>query len=162
MESVWHRAGRLRAEFQRRDSPSLRRRRWIAGLSAIGLADSGLVALHQMGALPLPDLPGRAFDSNAVTTSRPAYVFGVPDAALAAVAFSVSLVAASAGASRRAGRSRWWDRLLALNAAGVAAGALGYLADMLLVERRLCPYCLTSFAVSVACLPLALRELWAK
>lgn len=139
---------------------SLKRRRAIAGLSALALADAALVALNQMRALPrLPDPPLRIFDSNAVMRSRPAYIFGVPDAALATCNYAANLVFASAGGSARAGRSKLWSWALLANCLGGAIGAASYLADMLLRERRLCGYCLTAIGINFALLPLAWREL---
>jgi uncharacterized membrane protein len=153
------RAGRVRAELQRGASPSLRRRRRIALLSSLALADAALVALRQMGAVRhLPDLPGRAFDSDAVTGSAAAYVLGAPDAAVACGAFALNLVAASAGGSRRSGRRPRWSWLLLAAVAAESAGAVAYLGDMIFREKRACPYCLVSMALTWAMLPLAAAE----
>lgn len=140
-------------------TPSLRRRRSIAALSTVAIVDSALVTLSQMGAVRrLPDPPLKFFDSNAVTHSKPAYLFGLPDAALATCNYTLNLVLASAGGSRRAGRSRAWSALLLANCVGGAIGALGYLADMLFDQKRLCTYCLTAIGINFALVPLALSE----
>src|SRR5688572_20874539 len=108
------RADAVRAELQNGPSRSLKRRRRLALLSSVALADSALVALRQMGVVRhLPDPPGRLFDSDAVTGSRAAYVFGLPDAAIATTAYALNLVAASAARTRPGRRSVWSILLLA-------------------------------------------------
>jgi uncharacterized membrane protein len=142
-----------RAQLLRATGRSLRRRRWIARLSALALVDTALVALRQLGAIRhLPDLRLSWIDSNAVTTSVPAYLFGTPDAALAAGSYAFNLIAAGA-------KGKTWPLLLAANALGGAIGAAGYFWNMLTKRKRLCPYCLATIAVNFTLLPLAALEL---
>jgi uncharacterized membrane protein len=150
-----------RAQLLRSTSRSLRRRRWIARLSALALVDTALVALRQLGAIRhLPDLPLSWIDSNAVTTSLPAYLFGTPDAALAAGSYAFNLIAAGAGegGKRTSRASKMRSLLLAANALGGAIGAAGYLWNMLTKRKRLCPYCLATIALNFALLPIAALE----
>lgn len=153
------RPGRVRQALLFGHTPSLRRRRTIATLSALAMADAALVTLSQMGVVRrLPDPPLKIFDSHAVTTSKPAYLLGVPDAALATCNYALNLVLASAGGSRRGGRSRVWSSVLLASCVGGAIGAAGYLADMLFDQRRLCGYCLGAIGINFALLPLAWND----
>jgi len=159
LERLQRKAEAVRAALQRSTSRSMRRRRWIARISAVALADAVVVALRQLGAVSrLPDLPGRVFDANAVTTSRPAFLFGAPDATLMAGLYSINLIAAGAGGSRKAGRHKLWSVVLAGNAIGGAVGAAGYLWNMLARQKRLCVYCLVAISLNFALVPLAVAE----
>ncbi len=82
--------------------PPLRRRRAIAILAVVGLADAATVSLYQLGILRrLPDPP--AFASNELAASRDGYAFGVPDGPLAAGQLSGVLVLSAAGGAPRGG-----------------------------------------------------------
>lgn len=157
LDRLRSKAGVVQAELQNGSSRSLRRRRWVAFLSSAALVDSVVVALRQMGAVRhLPDPPLRVFDSDTVTTSRAAYIFGTPDAALAAGAYALNLVAASAGGTHRSGRHPLWSLALMLLVTGEAVGAAGYLREMVVRQRRVCPYCLAAIAISFVLLPLGM------
>ena len=151
--------GAIRRELREADSPSLRRRRWIAALSAVGVVDFAVISLYQLGVIRhLPDPPGRLFDSDKVNGSRKAYATGVPDGTLGLALYALTLVLTGAGGTSRTGRPAILD--LALGGA-VLAGAIGaahYLYDMVMRQERACPYCLAGAAVSFAMLPLAVRE----
>jgi uncharacterized membrane protein len=150
----------LLAVFCQTDERSLRRRRGIAGLCAVGLVDFGIICLHQLGVIRhLPDPPGRVFDSDEVTTSRRAFATGIADGALGALLSATMLVLAAAGGRRRTGRGRVFDWLLAGAAVAGAAGAVGGLRDMISKQHKACPYCLTGAAINLVVLPLALKEL---
>src|SRR5688572_20959833 len=111
-------------------------RRAIVLLSATGIGISIVVALRQLGVFRrLPDLPGKLFQANAITTSPAAYPLGVPDAIPAIALYATNIVAAS-------GSGRWRRRLLALTAIGGAGAAAGYLHEMVVRQRRVCVYCL--------------------
>lgn len=149
----------IRDELRSGHSPSLRRRRRIAALAALGLVDFAVISLYQIGAIRrLPDLPGRLVDSNQVNAAVEAYRMGAPDGPIAALLHAAEMVLASAGGSRRTGRHPAWDLLLAGAVAGGAAGALVYLRDMVFREAKACPYCLAGAAVSFAMVPLVIPE----
>jgi uncharacterized membrane protein len=151
-------------------SPSLRRRRWIGALSALGVTDFAIISLYQIGVLRrLPDLPGRVFDSNRVNASRHAYATGVPDGALGGMLYATTLALAAAGgdgstrpANRREGRHIGWDVLLAGATLAGSLAAARYLDDMVRRQQRACPYCLVGAAASFASLALAAGELHAR
>jgi len=149
-----------RAAWRQADEPSLRRRRWIAGLAAAGLVDFAIISLYQLGVIRhLPDPPGRVFESDKVNASPKAFATGVPDGTLGALLYAATMVLAAAGGTRKTGRSRIFDWLLAGAAIAGAAGALDYLRDMIFKQQRACPYCLTGAAINLAVVPLALKEL---
>jgi uncharacterized membrane protein len=126
----------------------------VIAVSAFGVVDSVVVALHQTGLVRrLPDPPLAIFDSNRVTRSPAAYPFGIPDATLAILQYGLNIVlAAAAHGSRR--RRTWLERLLRLNVAGGALGAAYYLYVMIRREKKLCVYCLGAIAASFALVPL--------
>jgi uncharacterized membrane protein len=159
LERLKSQARKRRTALLRSTSPSLRRRRWIARLSALALVDTALVALRQLGAIRhLPDVPGRLIDSNAVTTSLPAYLLGTPDAAVAAGSYAFNLIAAGAVRTSRTGRRALWPLLLVANTLGGAAGAAAYLWNMMIRRKRLCLYCIAAIAMNFTLLPLAALE----
>jgi hypothetical protein len=70
----------IRRELREGHSPSLRRRRRIGFLAALGAVDFAVISLYQIGAIRhLPEPPGHLFDSDKVNASRKAYALGVPD-----------------------------------------------------------------------------------
>lgn len=150
----------IRNELRLGSSPSLRRRRAIAALSAIGIVDFAVISLYQLGVIRhLPDPPGRIFDSDKVNGSRKAYLLGVPDGPLGALLYAATMTLAGAGGSRRTGRGRWLDWLLGGAALAGVAGAAQYLYDMIRNQERACPYCLTGAGLNGAIAALAWREL---
>jgi hypothetical protein len=103
----------IRAELRHGHSRSLRRRRWIGTLAAVGLVDFGIISLYQIGVIRhLPDLPGTFFDSDKVNASRKAYGMDLPDGTTGAGLYSLVLILASAGGTNRSGRPPMLDLLL--------------------------------------------------
>ena len=150
----------MRRALREGDEPSLWRRRALATLSAVGMADFAIISLYQLGAIRrLPDLPGRWMDSNRVNASRKAYRLGVPDGPLGALFYAAVVSLTAVGGTRRTVRPRALEWLLgALVVAGVVS-ALDYLRDMIFEEKRACPYCLVGAALNVAMVPHAWREI---
>jgi uncharacterized membrane protein len=150
----------IRHELRHGDSHSLRRRRRIAALAALGAVDFAIISLYQLGFIRhLPDPPGRIFDSDRVNSSRTAYALGVPDGPLGLGLYALTLILAGAGGTARSGRRRILDVLLGGAVAAGAVGASKYLWDMVRHQERACPYCLVGAAVNFAMVPLAIREL---
>ncbi len=146
--------GAIRSELRTRaPEPPLRRRRAIAILAVVGLADAAVVSLYQLGILRrLPDPP--AFASDEVAGSRDAYAFGVPDGALAAAQLSGVLVFSAAGGAPRGGRAPILDLLL--GAVSLAGAAIGSSKSARAVrEGRLCAWCLPLLAIQLGILALA-------
>lgn len=152
-------AAAIRTELRDGRSPSLKRRRRIGGLAALGLVDFGVISLYQMGAVrKLPDLKWKVFDSNKVNASEKAYELGLPDGTTGAAMYALLLMLASAGGSKKTGRSPVLD--VALGATVVAGGgaALQYLWNMARKQERACLYCIGGAALNFAMLPLAFPD----
>jgi len=134
-----------------------RTRRRIAALAGGLAAHFAILGMRQYGVIRhLPDPPIRGFDSNGVLTSRAAYPLGIPDSALAVTGLGAVIALATAGGS--SARPRWLDRLLGLGAAGGAAGAVYYLAQMV-AQKRACAYCIVSAAGMFAIAGMTARGL---
>ncbi len=132
---------------------SLSARRRIAALAAGVAANFALIGMRQYGVIRrLPDPPGRWFDSNAVLTSRAAYPFGVPDSALAVIGLGGIIGLATARGSKRTGRPKIFDKLLA-GAVGIGVAGTVYYLRELVRQRRLCAYCLASATGFFAMVP---------
>jgi hypothetical protein len=94
----------LSHELRNGTSPNLNRRRWIVGLSMVGVAMGGIVSLYQTGILRrLPDPPTKAFDSNRVDVSNYAYSrFDTPDGLMMLTSSALTAWLAGAGGQNRA------------------------------------------------------------
>ncbi len=144
--------------LRRGRSASLKRLRYIGALSALGVVDFAVISLYQMGLIRhLPDPPGRFFDSDTINASPEAYPFGIPDGTIGATVYASNLVLASTAA--REGRTRRTASLaLGLSVVVQAAGAVYYLYDMVVRQRKLCAYCLLGTLINFVMLPLSIRE----
>lgn len=150
---------KIRNELRDANSSSLKRRRKIGVLSAIGMVDFAVISLYQMGVIRhLPDPPSWVFDSDKVNASEKAYSMHLPDGTTGASMYAANLMLASFGGSARTGRGNWPTALLGLTVAASAVGALDYLRDMIFKEKRACPYCLLGAAVNLAMVPLVWKE----
>ena len=149
----------IRRELRDGRSPSLRRRRWIGTLAALGLADFAIISLYQIGVIRhLPDVPGKVFDSDKVNASHKAYAMGLPDGTTGAALYALILMLASAGGSRRTGRHPIFELVLGGAVVAGVAGALQYLHDMIRHQERACPYCIAGAALNFAMVPFVAKE----
>lgn len=145
------RTAAIRQELLTSRDANLQRRRKIMLLSALGVADFAFLSLYQAGAINrLPELPLKAFDSNKVNAAPDAYQMGVPDAAVSALIYAGNLVLASAGGTQVSGRKAWLDAALGATVAANAVGAVYYLADMTLKQKKVCPYCIAGAVINLA------------
>lgn len=156
----------VRTELTTGSGAALRARRTVAVIAAGLAVDFAIIGMRQYGVIRhLPDLPVRGFDSNAVTTSRAAYPFGIPDSALALVGLGGIIALATAKGSEATGRSAWFDVALGAATAIGAGGALYYL-NIMRRERALCAYCMIGsagmFTMAVIAVPRALRSLMSR
>lgn len=146
-------------ELRNGRSPSLRRRRAIGTLAAIGLADFAIISLYQIGVIRhLPDPPGKIFASDKVNGSHKAYAMGLPDGTTGAGLYALLLMLASAGGSERSGRPPVFDLLLGGAVAAGAVGAAQYLYDMVRKQERACPYCIVGAVLDFAMVPFVVPE----
>ena len=141
----------IREELLNGAGTDLDKRRQILSLSAIGLLDFAVISLYQSGVIKkLPDLPFPIFDSNKVNAASDAYQMGVPDGTLGAWAYAANMVLATAGGSDRSGRKPVFDTMLGAVVAANAAGAVYYLYNMVVHQKKICPYCVAGAAINLA------------
>ena len=142
------------------DDPDLRRRRWVLGLSLVGLAAGQVVSLFQMGVLKrLPDLPFRPFDATKVDAAPYAYSrLQTPDAALMMVSYAATAALAAAGEPDRAERNPALPIALAAKSGfdSVSAVKLGF--EEWRDTRALCGYCQAATVASILSFAIALPE----
>lgn len=118
----------------------------LIAASAASIVSLAPVALYQLGAVRhLPDPPFRLFDSDAITSSRMAHPFGVPDSLLGIASYGVTLALALAPAERSMLR-----RALAAKIAldGCLAGA--NTVRQMVSFRRICFWCMGTVLTSAA------------
>jgi uncharacterized membrane protein len=60
------------------------------------------------------------------------------------------MVLASAGGSKKTGRSPVFDVALGATVAGNAVGVVFYLFKMIFVQKKICMYCVTGAAINIA------------
>jgi uncharacterized membrane protein len=150
----------LRRELQDGDSPGLRRRRTIIGMSLVGMASMAVVTLFQTGVLRhLPDPPLRRFQSEKVNSSDTAYQYGVPDGTITLAGHATNIMLAAIGGDERA-RERPWIPLVSAGKAGaeamVAAKYLFY--EMPVVEKAWCGYCIVDALMHIGTFLFTLPE----
>lgn len=127
-------------------------RREIALLSAIGLLDFVPISLYQLGVIRhLPDLPAKIFDSDKVNASKEAQIVGLPDGTVSLLMYAANLVLTGAAIKKKK-RKNVFDYLLAANSLGQAAGGAFYLYNMIKVQKKICPYCVTGALLNFATL----------
>jgi uncharacterized membrane protein len=148
-----------REELLEKSSSGMRRRRWIIGLSMLGLGITAAASLIQTGILKkLPDPPIEGFDADKVMTSDEAYQFGIPDAAIALTGLAANVPIAAWGSAERA-REQPIIPLIATGKAAVEAAAAGwYLYQMPTKVKAWCGYCMISAAAYFSIFALTLPE----
>jgi uncharacterized membrane protein len=154
-------ARQLRKELQQGDSGDLQRRRWIIGLSLIGMASMAAVSLFQTGMVRhLPDPPLDSFNSDKVNSSRTAYQLGVPDGTVALAGLAANVPIAAFGGADRVQKQPWVPLVAAGKAAVEAAAAGWYFYQMPTREKAWCGYCITGALANFGILALTLPEAW--
>jgi uncharacterized membrane protein len=142
-----------------RSDASLLRRRKVVLISLTGLGNAGIMILHQTGILRrLPDLPLPGLDANAVTSSKKAFEFSMPDSPLAASLYSLIMVFATYGGNRQLKRARWVDGLLLGSVLVNAAAGIQYFLNMAFKQKKICLYCVTAALINVSMTPFAWKE----
>ena len=152
----------LQQRMQNSDSPEMRYRRAIVGVSLIGIGAMAIVSLLQTGIvrhLPDPPVDTPHFDSDKVNTTEEAFGYGMPDGPLTLAAHGTMLALAAAGPPERYQNRQWLPLLataLALPQAAIAAKYLFY--QMPKVDKAWCPYCVTDALVHFTILGLTVPE----
>lgn len=151
----------LSRELREGQSPELRNRRWIVGLSLTGVLMAQIVSLYQVGIVKhLPDPPLDVFDSDKVDASDYAYKrFLTADGFLMLVSYATTAALAGTGGEKR-GQTH---PLLSLAMGAKIALDMVSAAELAREEwngnKKLCPYCQTATLASLASLALAWPEL---
>lgn len=152
----------LGAQLRLSRIPDMGRRRWIVGLSTVGLAAGAIVGLYQMGILRrIPDLPFPIFDAARVDVSPYAYErLATPDGLLMAASYACTAILAGAG-----GRDRNRTSPLLPLALAAKTGYDAWLGSKLAREewaenKALCGYCQAATLASLASFALALPGAW--
>jgi uncharacterized membrane protein len=152
------RATELSRELRQDDTPELRRRRRIIGLSLIASASMGVIALYQTGILKhLPEPPLPLLNADRVDASAEAYEkFDTPDAALGLASFALTTVLASMGGKKR---PSWIVLALGGKLAFDALNALKLTIDQPVKHRAFCFWCLIAASATFASVPQVVPEL---
>ncbi|MFC7736448.1 vitamin K epoxide reductase family protein [Roseomonas sp. GCM10028921] len=150
----------LSRDLRRRTDPDLRRRRWLVGLSLLGVAIGQVVTLYQTGIIRrLPDPPLGPFDSERVNASDYAYKrLQVPDAVLMIATYAITAALAAAGGRNRAEEQPVLPVALAAKTFFDVGTNLKLAQEEWADNKALCAYCQTASLVSIASLALALPE----
>lgn len=151
----------LSRELRTARTPDLKRRRWIIGLSLVGVALGQIVTLYQTGIIRhLPDPPVGPFDSDKVDASDYAYKrLDLPDAAGMIITYGLTTALAAAGGKDRALMKPWLPLLMGAKLVGDIVTNLTLAREEWQDNKALCFYCQTASVVSVASLALAVPEL---
>lgn len=141
-------------------SPTMQRRRWIVGLSLVGVTLGQIVAAYQTGLIKrLPDPPVGPFDSGRVDASDYAYKrMQTPDALFMIVTYGITAALAGAGGRDRARTHPALPLALAGKAAYDAAVCVQLGVEEWRENKALCAYCQLATLVSFATLGLSLFE----
>jgi uncharacterized membrane protein len=138
-----------------------RRRRWIIGLSLLGIAAMSPVVLLQLHVVHhLPDPPWPRFNSDKANLSPYAYRFVIPDGVLVMGSMVGSVVLSLLGGRNRTRQHPWIPVTLAAKLGVDVFGAGSYFYLMASGQAPWCIYCITGAATLFASLPLALPEAW--
>ena len=150
----------LRQELQKGDTPDLRLRRAIIGLSLVGMASMAIVSLFQTGVIKhLPDPPLDRFDSDKVNSSETAYHWGVPDGTVSMASHAINVSIAATGGSDRSREQPWLPLVAAGKTAAEAAVAARYLFyEMPIVQKTWCGYCIVDALMHIGTFALTLPE----
>lgn len=151
-------AQQLSHELRETVSPDMRRRRWIVGLSMVGVAAGAIVGLYQMGVFRrIPDLPVAPFAASRVDVAPYAYKrLATPDGLLMLVSYGLTAILAGAG-----GRDRNREMPPLAIALAAKTGYDAWLGVKLAREewadtKALCGYCQAATIASLASFALAL------
>ena len=153
---------RLSYELRKGRSDDLQRRRWLVGLSFVGVGAGMIVSLYQMGILRrLPDLPSRYFNATKVDKSNYAYKrLQTPDALLMIASYAVTAILAGAGGKDRAHENPALPIAMAAKALYDLGVALKLGQEEWQENHALCGYCQAATVASLVSVGIAMPEAW--
>jgi len=150
----------LSQDLRLHTDPDMRRRRWLVGLSVVGVALGQIVTLFQTGIIRrLPDPPVGPFDSERVNASDYAYKrLQVPDAVLMMGTYALTAGLAAAGGQDRVRQAPLLPVAMAAKAAFDVATNLKLAQEEWADNKALCAYCQTASLISMVSLALTIPE----
>jgi uncharacterized membrane protein len=150
----------LSEQLRKESTPDLNRRRWIVGLSLVGIAVSKIVTLYQMGIVKkLPDPPISLFDSSKVDASDYAYKrLDTPDALMMLTNYGITAWLAGAGGKDRARQTPLLSIAMGTKVLMDTAGAIMLGWEEWKENKKLCFYCQIATLASATSLALAIPE----
>jgi uncharacterized membrane protein len=151
----------LSRELREGQSPDLTNRRWIVGLSLLGVAAGQVVSLYQTGIIKhLPDPPVSIFNSDKVDASDYAYKrIQTPDALMMVVTYGITAWLAGAGGKNRAQTQPWLPIATGVKALVDVGTAVQLGREEWQENKAFCAYCQAATVASVASLALAVPEM---
>ena len=152
--------GQLSRYLRTATDADLRRRRWVLGLSLLGVTMGQVVGAYQTGLLRhLPDPPLDVFDSDRVDASDYAYErLQTPDGVLMVLTYALTAWLAAAGGEDRPAHRPLLPIAMAAKTAADVATNYRLAGQEWSQNRALCAWCQTASAASTASLLLALPE----
>jgi uncharacterized membrane protein len=153
---------RLSYELRKGRTDDLQRRRWLVGLSFVGVGAGMIVSLYQMGIVRrLPDLPLRSFNATKVDKSNYAYKrLQTPDALLMIASYAVTAILAGAGGKDRARDNPALPIAMAAKALYDLGIALKLGQEEWRENHALCGYCQAATVASLVSVGIAMPEAW--
>lgn len=141
------------------DDAELTRRRWVVGLSMLGVAAGQVVSLYQTGIVKhLPDPPG-PFDSDRVDASEYAYKRAdSPDGLAMTVSYALTALLAGTGGPDRPRTHPLLPMVMAAKTLYDTGLAVELGREEWNDNKALCAYCQAATLASAASLALALPE----
>ncbi|MGI9089793.1 MAG: vitamin K epoxide reductase family protein [Gemmatimonadaceae bacterium] len=156
-------ASQLSRELRQGQSPDMTRRRWVIGLSFVGVAMGEIVSAYQTGIVKhLPDPSGKlgkVFNATQVDASDYGYQrFDSPDGIMMLALYSTTAWLAAAGGLNRAREKPAIPIAMGLKALYDAVTAVRLAREEWQDNKKLCEYCQVGTAVSLASAALAMPE----
>jgi uncharacterized membrane protein len=150
----------LSQELRTVTTPDLTRRRWIIGLSLLGVAIGKIVTLYQTGIIKhLPDPPLDVFDSDKVDASNYAYKrLDMPDAPGMIITYGLTTALAAAGGKSRVVTKPWLPLLMGAKILSDVFTNMKLAQEEWSENKKLCFYCQTANVASWVTLGLAIPE----
>jgi uncharacterized membrane protein len=150
----------LSEELRNAKTPNLNRRRWIIGLSLLGVAMGQIVTLYQTGIIKhLPDPPIGPFDSDKVDASDYGYKrLDTPDAAGMIITYGLTTALAAAGGKGRHLTKPWLPLVMGAKILSDVFTNVKLATEEWKENKALCFYCQTANVLSIASLALAVPE----
>lgn len=146
--------------LRRQQSPDLRRRRAVIGLSLLAATAMTVVEAYQVGLIRrVPEPRVSWLGADRVDASGEAYhSFATADAGLGIISYGITLALVGAGAADRAQDKPWLPLLAAGKVISDALNGSYLFAEQVTKHGKLCSWCTAAAAASLASVPMVLPE----